>query len=244
MSTALPPVRELVNVLEFEAAARQRLAPALFAEIASTGDRRAFDRYTFRPRLMRDVTKLDLGVELFGEKHFTPILLGPVQGLGRFHAEGEAAWRKGAADAKAVCWPSDGLSQVAVPKGILTAEAARQAVSKGAGGVIVSTYGVPGALDALEALPAVVDAVAGRVPVLVAGGFRRGTDIAKALALGARGVMIARPALWGLAAYGAEGVQCVVELLQSELARAVAMLGAASVAQLDRSAVRRHQIIL
>ena len=89
-------------------------------------------------------------------------------------------------------------------------------------------------------LPAIVDAVAGRVPVLVDGGFRRGTDILKALAFGARAVLIGRPVMWGLAAYGADGVQAVLEMLQTELARYMAMCGRTRVALLGRDMLRVH----
>jgi isopentenyl diphosphate isomerase/L-lactate dehydrogenase-like FMN-dependent dehydrogenase len=72
------------------------------------------------------------------------------------------------------------------------------------------------------------------------GGFRRGTDIVKALAFGASAVLVARPIVWGLVAYGAEGVQGVLEMLQTETARYMAMCGKASLSALDRSAVRVH----
>lgn len=243
--SALPPVRELVNVLEVEAAAKQRLSPELFASLGPAADRRAFDRITLRPRMMQDVTRLDLSVELFGTKHFTPILLGPVQGLDRFHSGGEAEWRKGAAAAQTITVDTalqitGGATKAVLMKGILTPDDARTAIARGAQGIIVSNYGVPEAVSPLDVLPAIV-AAAGSTPVLVDGGFRRGTDIVKALAMGARAVLIARPAIWGLAAYGAEGVQHVLELLQSELARAVAMLGKANLAQLDRTAIRLHR---
>ena len=87
-------------------------------------------------------------------------------------------------------------------------------------------------------LPAVADAVAGRVPILVDGSFRRGTDVLKGLALGAAAVMVARPPMWGLAAYGAEGVQTVVEILQTELARNMAASGRPRIDMIDRELVR------
>jgi len=89
-------------------------------------------------------------------------------------------------------------------------------------------------------LAAIVDAVGGTVPVLVDGSFRRGTDIFKALAFGAKAVLVGRPVMWGLAAYGAEGVQSVVEMLQTELARYMAMCGRVNLAMLDRSALQVH----
>jgi len=82
--------------------------------------------------------------------------------------------------------------------------------------------------------------VAGKAAVLVDGGFRRGSDIAKALALGAQGVLLARPVMWGLAAYGADGVQGVLEMLQSDLARNMGARGAPNLASLTRATIRRH----
>ena len=113
-------------------------------------------------------------------------------------------------------------------KGIATPEAAKLALQQGVDGIVVSNYGglAGSRTEALIlALPKIVDAVSGRVPVLVDGSFRRGTDILKALAFGAQSVLVGRPAMWGLAAYGAEGVQGVVEMLQTELARYMGMCG-------------------
>ena len=128
-----------------------------------------------------------------------------------------------------------------VAKGINTVAGAKLAIQHGAQAVVVSSY-VPGtpARSLILSLPAIVDAVGSRVPVLVDGGFRRGTDILKALALGARAVLVARPVMWGLAAYGADGVQSVIEMLQTELARYMGMCGKSSISGLDRSLVRIH----
>ena len=125
-------------------------------------------------------------------------------------------------------------------KGILTAEDADTAVRRGVAGVFVSNHGgrnldtVPGTLDAL---PGVIEAVAGRVPVLLDGGVRRGTDVIKALALGASAVMIGRPYLWGLAWAGADGVRRAVELLRDELVVAMALSGTPSIDRIDKGAL-------
>jgi 4-hydroxymandelate oxidase len=130
-----------------------------------------------------------------------------------------------------------------IVKGITHPEEAKEAVARGAKGVVVSNYhggnasALPGTL--LLVSP-VVHAVGDRVPVLVDGSFRRGTDIVKALAFGAKGVLIGRPVMWGLAAYGADGVQGVVEMLQTELARYMCMCGRPSLAAVDSSLVRVH----
>jgi isopentenyl diphosphate isomerase/L-lactate dehydrogenase-like FMN-dependent dehydrogenase len=129
-------------------------------------------------------------------------------------------------------------------KGVMHPDEARAAVQHGVNGLIVSAQAarfVQGLASPMEMLPAVVDAVAGTIPVLVDGGFRRGTDVLAALALGARGVLVTRPPLWGLAAYGAEGVQTVLEMLQSETARDMALCGKPNLAAIDRGLVRIHQ---
>jgi isopentenyl diphosphate isomerase/L-lactate dehydrogenase-like FMN-dependent dehydrogenase len=128
-----------------------------------------------------------------------------------------------------------------VIKGILTHEDAERCVTAGVSAIIVSNHGGR-QLDhvgaTIEALPEVVAAVRGRIPVLVDGGFRRGTDILKALALGARAVCIARPYLYGLAAFGQPGVERVIELLRTELALDMGLAGVPNLAAIDRSLVR------
>ena len=92
----------------------------------------------------------------------------------------------------------------------------------------------------VDVLPSIVDAVGREVPVLVDGSFRRGTDVIKALALGARAVLVGRPVMWGLAAYGADGVRGVVEILQTELARAMVNVSKPTIKMLDRTLVKIH----
>ncbi len=128
-----------------------------------------------------------------------------------------------------------------VLKGILTAEDASVAIKYGASAIIVSNHGgrqLDGVMPTIEALPEVVAAVAGRCEVYVDGGIRRGTDILKALALGACAVLIGRPVLWGLAVNGQEGVQHVLELLRKELTLALQLAGCASLADIQRSLVQ------
>jgi isopentenyl diphosphate isomerase/L-lactate dehydrogenase-like FMN-dependent dehydrogenase len=128
-----------------------------------------------------------------------------------------------------------------IVKGVMTSEDTERAVKYGMSGVVVSNHGAR-QLDhvggTIEALPECVQAAGGKIPVLVDGGFRRGTDIFKALAIGASAVGIARPYLWGLGAFGPRGVERVVELLRSELAVDMGMAGVAKVAQIDKSFVR------
>ena len=309
----IPPVGELVNTLEMEAMARRKLDSLTFAAVAKGGERPAFDRITFRPRLMVNTADLDLTTELFGQRMFAPILAGPASGQRRFHPEAELAMARGAAAAKAtmivsdrasqplarlaaevpgaafwyqvfpeadaaalrarieqavklgcraVCltlggddsapgldWPAmeglrRGLSVPFLIKGIMSAPEARAAVERGVPGIVVSSYRGPratGLAAPIAVLPEIVEAVAGRVPILIDGGFQRGSDILKAIALGARAVLVARPLLWGLAAYGAPGVQHVLELLQSELARDMSMCGRAKIGLVDQALVRLHR---
>jgi len=138
-------------------------------------------------------------------------------------------------------WIRDVTKLPIVVKGITTGEDARLAVAAGASAIIVSNHGgrtLDGAFATLSVLPEVVDAVDGRVPVLVDGGVRRGGDVVKAVALGARAILIGRPYLWGLAAFGQIGVQRVVELLQGELRVALGMSGTGNLRAIDRSLIR------
>jgi isopentenyl diphosphate isomerase/L-lactate dehydrogenase-like FMN-dependent dehydrogenase len=126
-------------------------------------------------------------------------------------------------------------------KGILTAEDARLACEHGAAAVVVSNHGgrqLDGVSSSLDALEEVVEAVDGRAEVLLDGGVRRGTDALKALALGARAVLIGRAMVWGLAAAGEDGVTDVLRLLQKEVELGLALLGCASPADVSRAHVQ------
>ena len=310
----LVPRTDLVNVLEYETQARLVLGPAKVAPILGS-DRTVTDRITLRPRMNIPTRDLDLTSTLFGDEHFTPIIVGPIADQKRFHPEGEIAMARGASAAKAamvvssdasvplaeiaqaattplwlqvyanspkvkdvlaeasaakakavivtvnagasaggpaaqgdIDWASvdavvKGTSLPVIVKGITRPQDAKEAAARGAKGVVVSNYrgGNASALTGTLLLIApVVQAVGDQVPVLVDGSFRRGTDILKALGLGAKGVLIGRPVMWGLAAYGADGVQGVVEMLQTELARYMGMCGRPSLAAVNSSIVRVH----
>jgi 4-hydroxymandelate oxidase len=307
----IPPVDELVNASEFRAIAQRKLDSPTFAEIEGS-DRAAFDRITFRPRLMVDSREINLTAQVLGQTLFTPILVGPVSNQKRYHAEGELAMARGASSAKAVMvvsarssypieqiaehakaplWcqvhlggsvdraisagckvvcvtagPEEAATEGAPPhagidwaalgklckaiqapvvlKGVMSPEEARKAVAAGVQGVVVSNYAartIPGVASPIEALPAIADAVAGKATILMDGSIRRGSDVLKALALGAQAVLVARPAVWGLAAYGAAGVQNVVELIQTEFARDMVMCGRVNLKAIDRAVVRVHR---
>jgi L-lactate dehydrogenase (cytochrome) len=126
-------------------------------------------------------------------------------------------------------------------KGILDPADARSAVEHGVDAVIVSNHGgrqLDGVRSAISALPDVVDAVAGRAEVLIDGGVRRGTDVLKAIALGAKACMIGRPYMYGLAAKGRPGVAQTLDLLRNEIDLALALTGNTSLAALDRSSIQ------
>jgi 4-hydroxymandelate oxidase len=301
-------------VLEYEAQARLVLGSAKVAAILGS-DRTVTDRITLRPRMNIPTRDVDLTSTLFGDQHFTPIIVGPIADQKRFHPDGEVAMARGASAAKAamvvssdtsvplatiaqaatsplwlqvyakspkvkdvlaearaakakavivtvnagtsavaaaarahIDWAAidaviTGTSLPVIVKGITRPEDAKEAVARGAKGVVVSNYrgGNAAALTGTLLLVApVVQAVGDQIPVLVDGSFRRGTDILKALGFGAKGVLIGRPVMWGLAAYGAEGVQGVVEMLQTELARYMCMCGRPSLAAVNPSLVRVH----
>jgi 4-hydroxymandelate oxidase len=282
----LTPVEELVNTLEMEAMARRKLAPAVYSEIAGS-DRSAFDRITLRPRLMVNTLGLDLSLDLFGQRLFAPILIGPTAQQGRFHAEAEQATMNGALAAKtavvlsanptkqlAADWLQIDPKQQAIPasakvlivtapfdwanfdrlrnatklplliKGIMSPKDAQLAQQHGASGIVISNYRTPsttGLAQPIEVLPAIAAEINTKIPILIDGSFRRGSDILKALALGARAVLVGRPPLWGLAAFGAKGVQQVMEQLQTELARDMAMCGKVNLGELAPDLVKIHR---
>jgi 4-hydroxymandelate oxidase len=292
------PVDEIVLVREFEDSARLKLPAAVFSTIAGT-DHQASDRITIHPRMFFPTMDMDLTVELFGDRLFTPIIVGAWPEQKRYHPDAELGTVRGAsagkaavvissqssvpidqimAEAKTPIWyqvPAGpeaqaavaravkagvraivvtqaaepdwaaigglrkGLSVPLVVKGITTAAAAKAAVQNGVQGIIVCD--AASTSTPLLTLAGIADAVAGKIPVLYQGSVRGGADIYKALAFGARAVLVGRPAMWALAAYGAIGVQTMVELLQgSELARTMVMMGASTPAKAERKAVRIH----
>ena len=353
---------DALNVMDFEEAARRKVLPGHWAYMASGVDsdatlranREGYTHVQLRPRRLRDATKVDMRVELFGTIYNSPIFLCPTGGERAFHLDGElavahAAKARGtlqilstatstgvedvntalgrpvwyqlyAPSTWAACeqllrrveasgcsvialtvdnttgrnsetylrtrprdlrqcnschsgqpGPSikdrrmyDGIDMTGVStqnpamdwafvdrlrtfwkgkfiiKGIDTREDARLAVDHGLDGILVSNHGgraTETGRATIEALPEVVAEVGGRVPVFVDGGIRRGTDVFKALALGAKAVGIGRPFLWGLGAFGQAGVDRVLEILQGELKLAMGNCGTATVADITRAYV-------
>lgn len=135
----------------------------------------------------------------------------------------------------------DATSMNVLVKGIVTAEDANHCLEHGADGIIVSNHGGRSSSDnrsTIEALPEIVDVVQSRVPLIIDSGFRRGTDVFKALALGADAICIGRPYLWGLGAFGQAGVEKVVDLLARELRIVMRQMGATRLADIRRESVR------
>src|SRR6202035_3563909 len=138
-----------------------------------------------------------------------------------------------------------GIGVPVLIKGIMTPQDATDALKQGIDGIVVSNYGgllIPGMASSMEMLPSIVDAVGGKTPVLIDGSFRRGSDIFKALAYGATAVMLGRAVVWALAAYGAEGAQQVLEMLQTEVARDMAHCGRPTTKDIDRTVVKLHEV--
>jgi isopentenyl diphosphate isomerase/L-lactate dehydrogenase-like FMN-dependent dehydrogenase len=137
-------------------------------------------------------------------------------------------------------WMRDAWRGPMVVKGVHTGEDARHAIDAGADAIVVSNHGgrqLDGVPASIRALPEVVAAVNGRVELLMDGGIRRGSDVVKALCLGARAVLVGRAYAWGLGAAGAPGVARAIEILRTDIVRTMKLLGCASVAELDRSFV-------
>jgi 4-hydroxymandelate oxidase len=199
-----------------EAAGFEALVLTVDAPVNGVRDRERRARFTLPP-----------GVRAVNLDGLAP---PPTVGAGSVFAQ----WMAQAATWADVDWL---LQQTRLPvllKGVLHADDARRAVAQGAAGVIVSNHGgrtLDGALATADALPPVVQAVAGQVPVLVDGGIRRGVDVLRACALGARAVLIGRPQVHALAVGGPHGVAHLLRLLRDELEVAMALCGCATLAQ-------------
>ena len=344
---------EPVNLFDFEELAKERLpkeeydyiAGGATDEISVERNRRAFASWAFRPRVLRDVSQLDLSTSVLGTKVNLPVLIAPCGGHKRAHPDGELAtyraaaargsilavsansntsfedlakgatghlwvqlypfrnkdltkeWLKRAKDAgyEAVVvtldsqWPpkrernirnnyrrtrganypkadaetprpasraGEGSDPAAtwqdlewiksatdlpvVAKGIMTGEDVELCAQVGAGGVIVSNHGgrhLDNTLATVEVLSEAVAAAAGKMEIYLDGGIRRGADVVKAIALGAKAVFIGRPLFWGLAVAGEEGVIRVFDILREEIEITMAKCGRPTIAAIDSSAV-------
>lgn len=181
--------------------------------------------------LTADVPRLGRRLRDVRNGFVLPANLGAVESLDR---PGNLADQDASLTFDDIAWIAGVAGVPVIVKGVLRGDDARRCVDAGAAGIIVSNHGgrqLDGAVSGAAALPEIVAAVGGVADVLVDGGIRRGTDVVKALALGARGVLVGRPVLWGLAVGGAEGVAAVLGNLVAELELAMALCGCASVAE-------------
>jgi len=230
-SPGAPASTPPVNVLEFEPLAQQRLPRAAWDylaqgaadEITLRRNREAFDAIRLRPRVLVDVSSIDTRLELLGQRLDVPILVAPVAAQGRFHsgAEPEAARGASAAGATMV------ISTFASARLEDVAWAAR-------GRAWFQLYVHR---DRAITRDLVQRAESAGCTALFDGGVRHGTDIVKALALGAQAVLIGRPPMWGRAVDGAAGVRRVIDIPRDELEAAMAMCGAPSLDRITRELV-------
>jgi 4-hydroxymandelate oxidase len=331
---------------EFEPLARENMTEAGYAYVsgaagtgsAAVANREAYGRWVFRPRVLVDVSSIDLATTVLGTEIQLPIMFAPSALHRLAHPDGElgtaraaealgtimivstsasmrieeiksainTAWfqlywftdrgltrdlvqRAEAAGYRAICltvdtpvlaWrehelrlpvlPHPGVEIPNLPadaesleidssltwkslewlrsvttlpivtKGVMTPEDAHLAVEHGVDAIVVSNHGgrqLDSSMASLDALPDIVDAISGRVEVLFDGGIRRGTDVLKALALGARAVLIGRPVFWGLGTGGSPGLQRLVHLIRGELISAMGHTGITSVQEVPRSII-------
>jgi isopentenyl diphosphate isomerase/L-lactate dehydrogenase-like FMN-dependent dehydrogenase len=239
------------------------LATATPAEVAETGAQRWFQLYVFRDEhVTRDLvarareagfTALVLTVDTptVGRRerdHRTGFTIPPEIAVASLGHGGVTPAEAFAQMSESVSWNDVQrlASEAGLPvlvKGVLTAEDAQLACEHGAAGIVVSNHGgrqLDGVAATIDALPEVVDAVDGRVEVLLDGGVRRGGDVVKALALGATAVLAGRAPLWGLAVDGEAGALRVLELLRDEILLALKLVGCASTADVTAGHVQRR----
>lgn len=248
----------LVGGREAAEAALTRARGAGFSVLAITIDTGTFG---FRERDIRKGAGVLIGSKLLPKARFVPDLLAHPRWLAGFLRDGrmlqlpnvilpgrgpmplaetQAALARSVVTWSDLKWIREVWPGPIVVKGVLTAEDARRSLDEGAAGVVVSNHGgrqLDGVPATLRALPEVVKAVNGRAEVLLDGGVRRGSDIAKAICLGARAVLIGRAYAYGLGAAGGAGVSRAIDILRADLVRALALLGCESVAELNRSFV-------
>jgi isopentenyl diphosphate isomerase/L-lactate dehydrogenase-like FMN-dependent dehydrogenase len=239
------------------------LATATPAEVAATGVGRWFQFYVPRdPGLASETisTVCEQGFEALVITADTPVLgrrerdhrtgfaIPPGLAVAVLDHEQPTPLSALAHMSASLTWPDIGrlAAESGLPvivKGVLTAEDARLACEHGAAAIIVSNHGgrqLDGVSATIDALPEVVDAVDGRIEVLVDGGIRRGTDVVKALALGAKAALVGRAALWGLVVDGEAGARHVLELLRAEIELALQLTGCRTPADVTRAHVQRR----
>ena len=227
-------------------------ASLTFEEIARHVNRRWFQLYWFTDReLTRDLVRraeaagyqavcltVDTPVAAWRE-HEARLPVWPAPGISQPNLpDGAALEVDGSLTWRSLEWLRSITKLPLITKGVMTPEDATLAVEHGVEAIVVSNHGgrqLDGSMATLDALPPIVDAIGSRAEVLMDGGVRRGTDVLKALALGARAVLVGRPVFWGLAAGGAPGVMRMMELIRGELVSAMGHTGVTSVTSVDRA---------
>ncbi|RZS10054.1 hypothetical protein BHM03_00041200 [Ensete ventricosum] len=238
---------EITNVMEYEAIAKQKLPKMVFDYYASGAEdqwslkenREAFSRILFRPRILIDVSRIDMTTTVLGFKISMPIMIAPTAMQKMAHPEEYATARAASAagtimgldlgkmdkvSLRCPCSPSD-LMSMFLAQNVF---GEMQADDSG-----LASY-VAGQIDRTLSWK-VVKAAQGRVPVLLDGGVRRGTDVFKALALGASGVFIGRPVVFSLAAEGEAGIRNVLQMLRDEFELTMALSGCTSLKEITRN---------
>ena len=235
------------STTDYREAARRRLPPFLFhyvdggAYAEHTLGRNVSDlaHVALRQRvLQKDMSNLELGIELFGEKLSMPVALSPVAledyiGYLTANFDPSICW-------KDLEWIREFWTGPMVVKGILDPEDAREAVRFGADGIIVSNHGgrqLDGVLSTARALPVIADAVKGQIKILVDSGIRTGLDVVRMLALGADCTMIGRAYIYALAAAGEAGVENLLTLMEKEMRVAMTLTGARTIADITPSSL-------
>lgn len=230
-SATVPPWFQLYVQADrgFTAELVKRVEAAGYAALVVTVDA---PLHGLRNREQRAGFRLPPGIEAVNLRGMKS--LAPAEGVfGTPLLESAPTW-------KDLAWLRSLTSLPVILKGVLAPEDARLAVTEGFSGIVVSNHGgrtldtVP---TAIEVLPGIAEVVAGQLPILLDGGIRRGTDILKALALGASAVMVGRPVLHGLAAAGATGVAHVLKILRTELEIGMALTGRPTLASIDRAVI-------
>ena len=223
------------------------VAPGSWFQLYPTTDRELTKDLLRRAETARcPVLVLTVDTPVFGNREsgideLTRMLAkGSAVGLGNFDQLPEIPLIDPSMDWSMIEWLRRNTAMKIVLKGIVTHEDARLAVEHGVDAVIVSNHGgrqEESDRSTIECLPEVVEAIEDKIPVLLDGGIRRGTDIFKALALGARAVCVGRPYVWGLAASGEAGVDRALEILDTELWRIMALAGVRAVDSIGRECV-------
>lgn len=210
---------------------------------------RAWRRWSLNMDTIAPNTPVDTSLALFGRTFSLPVIAAPIGSLRAQFNPGDDirdynacaaadAGSKTVAELRELC---DYAQMPMILKGIMTVRGAQKAVETGAAAIVVSNHGgrvLPGAAATADVLPEIADAVGDRVKILVDGGIRSGTDIFRALALGADAVMICRPFLISYYGGGTEGIVAYVEKLRAELTDAMYMCGARSLGEITRDMVR------